>query len=621
LKNKIKKGDLVIRKIFLLVADAFVINLSTFIAIFVRFELNLSKIDIVYLERAQSFLWIDTLVTLLIFSLFGLYKGLWKYASIKELFNIVLACSLSTVIKVILTSWMNLQQPRSVIMYSWLVLVTLVFGIRFSYRFLRYLLNETIFEKGIKKIMIIGAGDAGNMIIREIKGNLSLNSKVVCIIDDKRELHGLYISGIKIVGGRDQIISSAEKYKIDEIVIAIPSASGQEKKEIYNICKETRCLLKTIPGMYQIITDQVRFSDLKDVEIEDLLGRATVDINVQEVMSYVKNKRILITGASGSIGTELCRQVAKHKPNCLLLLDINENDMYEMQLEIEKRHPEILVKTMVTDIREKKRLDFLFKTYSPDYVFHAAAHKHVPLMELSPFEAIKNNVFGTLNLVEVADKYNTKKFIMISTDKAVKPTSVMGASKRICEMIIQSFDKKSSTEFVAVRFGNVLDSNGSVIPIFRKQIKEGGPVTVTDKEITRYFMTIPEAVSLVLQAGFYATGGEIFVLDMGEPVKIYDMAINMIKLSGKVPHEEIKIEITGLRPGEKLYEELLMDEEGIEKTPNNLIFIGRCVDFDEKVFYQTLEEFRNLSEDDTSKIKELLQRVIPSYAEDTEQEN
>ncbi len=621
MKNKIKKGDLVIRKIFLLVADAFVINLSTFIAIFVRFELNLSKIDIVYLERAQSFLWIDTLVTLLIFSLFGLYKGLWKYASIKELFNIVLACSLSTVIKVILTSWMNLQQPRSVIMYSWLVLVTLVFGIRFSYRFLRYLLNETIFEKGIKKIMIIGAGDAGNMIIREIKGNLSLNSKVVCIIDDKRELHGLYISGIKIVGGRDQIISSAEKYKIDEIVIAIPSASGQEKKEIYNICKETRCLLKTIPGMYQIITDQVRFSDLKDVEIEDLLGRATVDINVQEVMSYVKNKRILITGASGSIGTELCRQVAKHKPNCLLLLDINENDMYEMQLEIEKRHPEILVKTMVTDIREKKRLDFLFKTYSPDYVFHAAAHKHVPLMELSPFEAIKNNVFGTLNLVEVADKYNTKKFIMISTDKAVKPTSVMGASKRICEMIIQSFDKKSSTEFVAVRFGNVLDSNGSVIPIFRKQIKEGGPVTVTDKEITRYFMTIPEAVSLVLQAGFYATGGEIFVLDMGEPVKIYDMAINMIKLSGKVPHEEIKIEITGLRPGEKLYEELLMDEEGIEKTPNNLIFIGRCVDFDEKVFYQTLEEFRNLSEDDTSKIKELLQRVIPSYAEDTEQEN
>lgn len=621
MKNKIKKGDLVIRKIFLLVADAFVINLSTFIAILVRFELNFSKIDIIYLEKAQSFLWMDTLITLLIFSLFGLYKGLWKYASIKELFNIVLACSLSTGIKVILTSWMNLQQPRSVIIYSWLLLVVLVFGVRFSYRFLRYLLNETIFEKGIKKIMIIGAGDAGNMIIREIKGNPSLNSKVVCIIDDKRELHGLYISGIKIVGGRDQIISSAEKYKIDEIVIAIPSASGQEKKEIYNICKETRCLLKTIPGMYQIITDQVRFSDLKEVEIEDLLGRATVDINVQEVMSYVKNKRILITGASGSIGTELCRQVAKHKPHCLLLLDINENDMYEMQLEIEKKHPEILVKTMVTDIREKKRLDFLFKTYSPDYVFHAAAHKHVPLMELSPFEAIKNNVFGTLNLVEVADKYNTKKFIMISTDKAVKPTSVMGASKRICEMIIQSFDKKSSTEFVAVRFGNVLDSNGSVIPIFRKQIKEGGPVTVTDKEITRYFMTIPEAVSLVLQAGFYATGGEIFVLDMGEPVKIYDMAINMIKLSGKVPHEEIKIEITGLRPGEKLYEELLMDEEGIEKTPNNLIFIGRCVDFDEKVFYQTLEEFRNLSEDDTSKIKELLQRVIPSYAEDTEQEN
>lgn len=613
MKKDKKNISLWIKKIMLVALDIVAINAATVLSLFVRFELSFSKIDVQYIENARQFLWIDTIFTLIIFTIFGLYSGLWKYASIKELFNIIVACTISYTFKYFATNWMGISQPRSTIFFGWVLLIILVFATRFSYRILRYIVHENTQRKGIKKIMVVGAGDAGNMIIREIRSSGILKSKVVCAIDDDKNIHGLNIQGVKIIGGRDQIKEAVKKYKVDEIIIAMPSVSSRERKKIYDICKDTQCTLRTIPGMYQIINNEVKLSDLREVQIEDLLGRDTVDINVDEILDYVKGRVILVTGAGGSIGSELCRQIAGHNPKKLVMLDIYENSIYDIQLEIAGKYPGLDMEVLIATIRDEKRIKSIMKKYKPEIVFHAAAHKHVPLMETSPNEAVKNNVFGTLTLVKAADESAVDKFIMISTDKAVKPTNIMGATKRICEMIIQAYNKKSETEFVAVRFGNVLGSNGSVIPIFRKQIEEGGPVTVTHKDITRYFMTIPEAVSLVLQAGYYAKGGEIFILDMGEPVKIYDLATNMIKLSGRTPDVDIKIEITGLRPGEKLYEELLMDEEGIEKTQNNLIYIGRPIQFDEKIFFENLAQLKRMADDEVSCMKLLIAKMIPTY--------
>ncbi len=624
MKKDKKNISLWIKKIILVALDIISINAATILSLFVRFELSFSKIDVQYIENARQFLWIDTTFTLIIFTIFGLYRGLWKYASIKELFNIIVACTISYTFKYFVTNWMGISQPRSTIFFGWVLLIILVFATRFSYRFLRYLVHENAQRKDIKRIMVIGAGDAGNMIIREIRSSGVLKSKVVCVIDDDENVHGLNIQGIKIIGGRDKIKEAVKKYKVDEIIIAMPSVPSREKKKIYDICKDTQCTLRTIPGMYQIINNEVKLSDLREVQIEDLLGRDTVDINVDEIMDYVKGRVILVTGAGGSIGSELCRQIAGHNPKKLVMLDIYENSIYDIQLEIAGKYPKLDMEVLIATIRDEKRIKSIMKKYKPEIVFHAAAHKHVPLMETSPNEAVKNNVFGTLTLVKAADESSVDKFIMISTDKAVKPTNIMGATKRICEMIIQAYNKKSNTEFVAVRFGNVLGSNGSVIPVFRKQIEEGGPVTVTHKDITRYFMTIPEAVTLVLQAGYYAKGGEIFILDMGEPVKIYDLATNMIKLSGRIPDVDIKIEITGLRPGEKLYEELLMDEEGIEKTQNNLIYIGRPIQFDEKIFFKNLEKLKKMADDEVSCMKLLIAKMIPTYTPevtDTTDEN
>ena len=461
--------------------------------------------------------------------------------------------------------------------------------------------------------MVVGAGEAGAMIIKEFQNSRYLDQKVCCVIDDNEAKQGKYLRGVKIMGGRDDIRYLAHELQIDEIIVALPSASQSQVKEILQICQETGCELKVLPGLYQMINGEISVSKLRKVEIEDLLGREPIKLQVDSVMGYVAGKVILVTGGGGSIGSELCRQIVAHKPKRLIIVDIYENNAYDIQQELKRKSPELDLVVLIASVRNTHRMNSIFETYQPDIVYHAAAHKHVPLMEDSPNEAIKNNVFGTYKTAKAADKYGVKRFVLISTDKAVNPTNIMGASKRICEMIIQMMNNHSKTDFVAVRFGNVLGSNGSVIPLFKKQIEQGGPVTVTHPEIIRYFMTIPEAVSLVLQAGALAKGGEIFVLDMGEPVKILDLAKNLIRLSGYKPFEDIPIEFTGLRPGEKLYEELLMSEEGLRETENELIHIGKPIEFDEEKFRRELEELRKIADQDSEAIRQKVQEIVPTY--------
>lgn len=461
--------------------------------------------------------------------------------------------------------------------------------------------------------MIIGAGLAGEKIYREISSAPQVYKEVSVLIDDNIAKHKRSLHNVPIVGGRDKIIDASKEYKIEEILVAMPSVDEKELADILNICKETKCRIKKLPGIYQMLNGDVHLSDFKEVEIKDLLGREPIEVNLEEIMSYVTDKVVMVTGGGGSIGSELCRQIAAAKPKQLIIVDIYENNAYDIQLELKHDHPDLNLETLIASVRNTKKIDELFKEYRPDIVYHAAAHKHVPLMEDSPNEAVKNNVFGTLNVARAADKYKTKRFILISTDKAVNPTNVMGATKRMCEMIVQTMNNRSKTEYVAVRFGNVLGSNGSVIPLFKKQIKNGGPVTVTHPDIIRYFMTIPEAVSLVLQAGAYAKGGEIFILDMGKPVKIADMAINLIKLSGYEPDIDIKIEYTGLRPGEKLYEELLMKEEGLQDTPNHLIHIGKPIEMDEDVFLEKLIHLKKEAYEETNNIRHLIKDIVPTY--------
>ena len=604
------------RIIALILLDIMSIVVAAFTALYIRFDFSFNGIPSEYLQKFERIIPYSIIITLVFFAIWKLYKSVWRYASATELLNIVFATTCASVGQIIICHLLNEKMPRSYYVLYWFLLFGMTCIIRFSYRILR-LINSKRSEFSGKKernnVMLIGAGAAANAILKEIETSRYLNLNAKCIIDDNSGCHGKFLRGVPIVGGRNKIIDAVGEYGIDEIIFAIPSASTRVRKEILDICKETGCKMRTLPGMYQLINGDVSIAKLKEVEIEDLLGRDPIKINTEEVLGYVKDKTVLVTGGGGSIGSELCRQIAAHQPQQLIIVDIYENNAYDIQQELIRKYPKLDLVVLIASVRNKERIDSIFEKYRPNIVYHAAAHKHVPLMEVSPNEAIKNNVFGTYRTVQAADKYGTEKFVLISTDKAVNPTNVMGASKRMCEMVIQMMNRQSKTNFVAVRFGNVLGSNGSVIPLFKKQIAEGGPVTVTDPNIIRYFMTIPEAVSLVLQAGAYAHGGEIFVLDMGEPVKIVDLATNLIKLSGYKPGEDIEIKFTGLRPGEKMYEELLMSEEGLKKTANKMIYIGKPIDFDDDVFKKQLDKIYRDAYDESDKIREDIKEMVPTY--------
>jgi len=615
--RKIIDSKLAIRRFSLILCDMAVIIASSALGLLLRFDLAFSKVDTRFVESLWRYLPINMICTLIIFYILRLYHSIWQFAGIVEMQNVTAACVMSTLMQFAGLQIMGLPVPRSYHFLYGGVLFFLTLGNRFAYRFFRYLKRIVKNSNAVKNVMIIGGGNAANAIIREIRTSDHIhNTDVKCIIDDEPSKQGTYIQGVKVVGTRNDIVETANLYHIDEIIIAMPSVSKKIIREIVEICQQTSCSLKILPGMYQLMNGEVSVSQLRDVEVEDLLGRDSIKVDLESIMVYVKDKVILVTGGGGSIGSELCRQLASHKPKQLIIVDIYENNAYEIQQELKAHHPELDLVVLIASVRSATRMNYIFKTYRPQLVFHAAAHKHVPLMEDSPGEAIRNNVLGTLKVVQAADLYGTEKFVLISTDKAVNPTNIMGASKRICEMIIQTYNKRSKTEFVAVRFGNVLGSNGSVIPLFKKQIKEGGPVTVTHPDIIRYFMTIPEAVSLVLQAGAYAKGGEIFVLDMGEPVRILDLAENLIRLSGFKPYEDIMIEFTGLRPGEKLYEELLMDEEGLQSTANNLIFIGKPIEIDEEKFLWQLEELKEICYMEPDVIRKKVKEIVPTYTYD-----
>lgn len=604
------------RIVALILLDTMSVIVASFAAIYVRFDFSFSAIPAEYLIKFEHIIPFNIVLTLIFFALWKLYKSVWRYASATELLNIVFATTCAAIGQTILCYLINQKMPRSYYVIYWFLLFGMVCVIRFSYRILRIIniKRADLSGKGTRSnVMLIGAGAAANAILKEIESSQYVSLTVKCIIDDNLGCHGKFLRGVPIVGGREKIADAVEEYCIDEIIFAIPSANTRTRKEILDICKETGCKLRTLPGMYQLINGDVSVSKLKEVEIEDLLGREPIQINLEEVLNYVRNKVVMVTGGGGSIGSELCRQIARHQPKQLIIVDIYENNAYDIQQELIRKYPELNLAVLIASVRNTVRINHIFEVYHPDIVYHAAAHKHVPLMETSPNEAIKNNVFGTYKTAQAADKYGAEKFVLISTDKAVNPTNIMGASKRICEMVIQMMDKRSKTDFVAVRFGNVLGSNGSVIPLFKKQIAEGGPVTVTDPNIIRYFMTIPEAVSLILQAGAYAKGGEIFVLDMGEPVKILDLATNLIKLSGYKVGEDIEIQFTGLRPGEKMYEELLMSEEGLKKTANKMIFIGKQIEFDEQKFAEQLELLGQDANCETADIRSDVKEIVPTY--------
>lgn len=607
------------RIIILLILDMFSVVLASYGALYWRFEFSFDILFIQYAELATILLPFDLIITAVVFWLLKLYKSVWRYASTNELINITAACVICFFFQIFLVAVMPFQMPRSYYpMYAFLLML-MVCATRFSYRILRMFNSKrrSISKDPEKKnTMVIGAGAAGNAIIKEIESSSYVNLKVLCVIDDDPGCHKKLLRGIPIVGDRTFIPDAVDAYHIEEIIIAIPSAPRSKIREVLEICKETGCQMQLVPGMYQLINGDVSVSSLRQVQIEDLLGRDPIEVNVDEIMGYVKNKIVMVTGGGGSIGSELCRQIAGHGARQLIIVDIYENNAYDIQQELKVKYPDLDLVVLIASVRNTARMNTIFQIYHPDIVYHAAAHKHVPLMEDSPIEAIKNNVFGTLKTATAAGENGTKKFVLISTDKAVNPTNIMGASKRICEMIIQQLNQKYSTEFVAVRFGNVLGSNGSVIPLFKKQIEKGGPVTVTHKDIIRYFMTIPEAVSLVLQAGAYAHGGEIFILDMGEPVRIYDLAENLIKLSGYVPGEDIEIKITGLRPGEKLYEELLMSEEGMKDTANHLIHIGKPIEIDEKEFKEGLDALAGVVADEGKQpedVRAVVKKIVPTY--------
>ena len=597
----------------LVLADLILINLSAFLALYIRFEFDFRQLyATTFLRDMLIYAGINSACTILIFHILKLYNSLWEFASVSELVRTALGCFFSAVFYMVGMFMLHLTVPRSFPAIYMLILCLLCGALRLSYRCVRRT-RAGLHSEGEKRTMLIGGGQAGAIALREFQTSPRSENKVVCIIDDAPNKVGSYLGGVKIVGGRSAIARMAEKYDIDEIILAIPSASRQEKLQILNYCHNTSCTLRTLPGICQLANGEVRIEQIREVDIEDLLGRETVKIDLDEVAAYITGKTVLVTGGGGSIGSELCRQAAAQRPKRLIIFDIYENNAYDIQMELRRTHPELDLVVLIGSVRDRARVMQVFDRYRPDLVCHAAAHKHVPLMETSPFEAIKNNVFGTYNVAQAADRFGTQRFILISTDKAVNPTNVMGASKRLCEMIVQMMNDRSATEYVAVRFGNVLGSAGSVIPLFRKQIRSGGPVTVTDKRVIRYFMTIPEAVQLIFQAGAYARGGEIFVLDMGEPVRIDDLARNMIRLSGFEPDVDIPVVYTGLRPGEKLYEELLLSGEGMQKTKNDLIYIGHEIAFDPAAFEENLMLLRAIPESDEPALRAKLRELVPTF--------
>ena len=617
MKRIIQDKQLLIRRIFLMCYDLLAVFAASILALLVRFDFHIMNVPSEYLDEVWRTIPYMAIVTLVIFWFLRLYSSLWSYAGALEMMYVVSACVLDAITNaalILVRNWGDMfPVPRSFYVLYGIFLFILVMGCRYSYRGLRVLRN--MHRAGVyrRNVLVIGAGDAGNQIIKEISNSRYVRKKVVGVIDDDRNKIGNYIHGAKVVGDRNDILAKVQELHVHEIIIAMPSANQKQIKEILDICKDTGCTLKRLPGIYQLVNGDVSVSKLKDVDVNDLLGRDPVSVDLQSIMDYVSGKVVMVTGGGGSIGSELCRQIAAHKPKLLIIVDIYENTTYDVQNELKVKFPELNLVVLIASVRNTNRMNWIFEHYKPEIIYHAAAHKHVPLMEDSPNEAIKNNVLGTWKIVQAADRYGVKKFVMISSDKAVNPTNIMGASKRICEMIIQTYNRRSRTDFVAVRFGNVLGSNGSVIPLFQKQIERGGPVTVTHPDIVRYFMTIPEAVSLVLQAGAYAKGGEIFVLDMGEPVKILDLAKNLILLSGHKPDEDIHIVFTGLRPGEKLYEEMLMDEEGLQDTANKLIHIGKPIELDETKFMQQLEELKEYVVTEPDDIRERVKEIVPTY--------
>ena len=613
-ETKKDRIQLLVRRFFLFLTDTFLLNACVYLSLIMRFDVGIVSIEPQYISSYVENVLPYTIMSLLIFWLFRLYHSLWQYASIAEVYRIAEACIIVEVVHFLSNKIMGNMLPRSCYFNAAIYLIIAICASRFMYRMIRTVLNKYRNIKTSNNVMIIGAGEATNVIMREIQNSSYLaNSNIACIIDDDRRKVGKYIRGVKVIGTRDKIKEAAKLYDIDEIIFAIPSASNEVKRDILNICKETDCTLKILPGVYQMVDGEINVNSIRNVDVLDLLGRDPIEVDIESIMDYVKDKVIMVTGGGGSIGSELCRQLVSHKPKQLIIFDIYENNAYDIQQELKINYPDANVVTLIGSIRNVSRLESVFAQYKPDIVYHAAAHKHVPLMEVSPDEAVKNNVVGTWNVARMADKYGVKKFVMISTDKAVNPTNVMGATKRICEMIVQTYNEISKTDFVAVRFGNVLGSNGSVIPLFKRQIEAGGPVTVTDPNIIRYFMTIPEAVSLVLQAGAYAKGGEIFILDMGEPVKIDDLAKNLIRLSGYTLGVNMEIKYTGLRPGEKLYEELLMKEEGLQETDNKLIHIGKPIEFDKENFFDNLEKLKEEAYSETGNIRESLKKVVDTY--------
>ena len=612
------------RRTCLIVYDIISVILSAYLAILIRYGFDISQVPGHFVDPINKFLPINILLTLIILYFFRMYNSLWAFAGETELQNLVLACVLSSLLQAVGIQFFRQagQQavPSSYYFLYMFLMISFIFASRFSYRFFRSLKHKQQNKNNSISVMVIGAGEAANLIIKEIVNSNFSTMVIRCIIDDDAGKWGRFIQGIKVVGGRDKIIECADIYGIDEIIVAMPSITRTEMSEILDICKETSCKLRALPGMYQLVNGEVSVSKLRDVGVEDLLGRDPIEVDLNSILSYVQGQKVLVTGGGGSIGSELCRQIASHQPAQLIILDIYENSIYDVQQELQMQYPELDLVVLVASVRNTNRMNRIFEEYQPDIVYHAAAHKHVPLMEVSPNEAVKNNVFGTWKTAQAAAMNGAKRFVMISTDKAVNPTNIMGASKRICEMIIQIFNKHYDTEFVAVRFGNVLGSNGSVIPLFKKQILAGGPVTVTHPDIIRYFMTIPEAVSLVLQAGAYAKGGEIFVLDMGKPVKILELAKNLIRLSGYRVDEDIKIEFTGLRPGEKLFEELLMEEEGLKDTANKLIHIGKPIEIDETEFFVQLKNLKEASKNESNDIRSIVQNIVPTYHYQTTEE-
>ena len=657
---------------YLIIYDVIAVNFSYFFGLWLRFDLRFSKIPQIYLDSYIKFSPFYTVFVLIVFYSLHLYKSLWRFASFSELNRIFASSVITTVFHAVFITLCIKRMPISYYVIGAAMQLALVTAIRFAYRYVT--LERTRRERNVSavhNVMVIGAGAAGQVILKELKSSTEVMAKPCCVIDDNPNKWDRFMEGVPIVGGRDSIMESVEKYKIDQILLAIPTASPKDKRDILNICKETHCELKSLPGIYQLANGEVSLSRMKAVAVEDLLGRDPIKVNMEEIFQYIKGKTILVTGGGGSIGSELCRQIAGHEPKQLIIFDVYENNAYDIEQELKRKYKDKLnLVVLIGSVRDSRRINMVFERYKPDIVYHAAAHKHVPLMETSPNEAIKNNVVGTYKTAYAALRNGTQRFVLISTDKAVNPTSIMGASKRLCEMVIQSMDaiskegkmellpflhahvnktidgqvvhdpvdhmavnsmgegnraaqgKKMRTQFVAVRFGNVLGSNGSVIPLFKKQIEAGGPVTVTHPDIVRYFMTIPEAVSLVMQAGTYAKGGEIFVLDMGEPMKIDTLARNLIKLSGYEPGVDIQLAYTGLRPGEKLFEEKLMVEEGMLKTANKLIHIGKPIPFDIEEFFKELVELAEMSYQNVENIGEIVMGIVPTYhGEDSGRKN